>query len=106
MKIVSISFFEIFRFFLAKGIIFSFFKEGKIMKNATVCVFRLILLIVFCSFILFIAGCKGAQPGRTAAEVEQDRIRKKRIEGQQLREEIDKVLLTDKPSRLSDKRVP
>jgi hypothetical protein len=76
------------------------------MKNATVCVFRLILLIVFCSVILSLAGCEGAQPGRTAAEVEQGRIRKKRIEEEQLREDIDKVLLTDKPSRLSDKRVP
>jgi len=76
------------------------------MKNANVYVFRLILLIVFCWVILFWAGCEGAQPGRTAAEVEQARIRKSRIEEQQLREDIDKVLLTDKPSRLSDKRAP
>jgi hypothetical protein len=50
--------------------------------------------------------CPKPMPGETAAEVHRRHERINDIRKQQLRSDIDKFLLTDKPSELSDVRIP
>jgi hypothetical protein len=47
-----------------------------------------------------------AQLGETEAEAHRRHLRVSRINRQQLMDDIDKVLLLDKPSKLTDKRIP
>ena len=70
------------------------------------CVFsrKLILAMVLCAVIFHLAGC--AQPGETQAEGYRRHKRVSRINQQQMTEDIDKIMLWDKPTRLSDDRVP
>ena len=75
------------------------------MKKLTDSFCRVVLLSVICCIIFWLSGCKGPQPGETAAAVDQRRLRKSRIEQEQFRHDVDKLFLTDKPSTLSDKRV-
>jgi hypothetical protein len=58
-----------------------------------------------CISVLVLAGC-GGQPGETKAEVGRRHDRIVRLNGEMMRSDIDKVLLLDRPSRLSDKRLP
>jgi hypothetical protein len=46
------------------------------------------------------------QPGETAAEVNRDHARTLRINQQEMMADIDRTLGTDKPSKLTDKRLP
>ena len=71
------------------------------MRNAFVLT---ILGIVLCALVLLPCGC--AQPGETAADGHRRHLRKLRIDTQEMMRDIDKVLLTDKPSKLTDKRIP
>jgi hypothetical protein len=111
------------------------FDEGKMMKNAeevkysALCSWSFAFLSV--ALVFWVAGCgyvrKGgsavgrktaviwtagsdpeayAQLGETEAEGRRRHIRNKRINRQQLITDIDTVLLLDKPSKLSDKRMP
>ena len=75
------------------------------MKKLTDSFCRVMLLLVICCVIFWLSGCHGPQPGETTAEVDQRRLRKKRIEQEQYRQDVDRVFLNDKPSTLSDKRV-
>ena len=54
---------------------------------------------------VLIAGC-GEQPGETVAEGRRRHLRKDRIDQQSLRQDIDRVMLYEEPSPLTDKRFP
>ena len=77
------------------------FKEGKTMKNTLV---SMILGIILCMLVALTVGC--SQPGETEAEGRRRHIRNARINQQSMTEDIDKAMLYDKPSRLTDKRIP
>jgi hypothetical protein len=60
------------------------------------------MVLVFMPF-----GCGSfSQPGETAAEGRRRHDRVARINKQELMMDIDKFLLLDKPSKLTDKRIP
>lgn len=71
------------------------------MKRASISVVLTVLLI---TIIFSLSGC--TQPGETAAEGHQRHRRSLRVNQESLMGDIDRVLLNDKPSRLSDKRIP
>jgi hypothetical protein len=74
------------------------------LKNrAFVCSF---VIIMSCLSILFCGCTSYEQPGESAAE---GRIRHKRVlrvNQQEMMEDINKFLLLDEPSSLTDKRIP
>jgi hypothetical protein len=55
---------------------------------------------------LLLAGCATSQPGETAAEVHRRHGRAMRLNSQMMMSDIDKFLLLDKPSSLTDRRIP
>jgi hypothetical protein len=71
------------------------------MKKTSV---SMILGIILFALIFWLSGC--SQPGETTAEGHRRHIRNARINQQELNQDIDKALLFDKPSKLSDKRIP
>jgi len=71
------------------------------MKKTSV---SMILGIFLFALIFWLSGC--SQPGETTAEGNRRHIRNVRINQQELNQDVDKALLFDKPSKLSDKRVP
>lgn len=65
----------------------------------------LTLAIVVCTSVLLLGGCWG-HPGETAVEVNRRRARTVRLNHQMLRDDIEKALLLDQPSTLTDRRIP
>jgi hypothetical protein len=67
-----------------------------------------VILAVFLWVLVFLpCGCQSyEQPGETAAEGRRRHLRNERINRQQMMADIDKVMLFDRPSRLTDKRIP
>jgi len=61
-------------------------------------------MFVVLAFLPF--GCKTTQPGETGAEVNRRHDRVARINGEEFRSDLDKFLMLDKPSSLTDKRIP
>jgi hypothetical protein len=59
-----------------------------------------------CLLVTWLMGCNGSQPGETKAEVSRRHDRNLRLNSQMMKEDIDKTLMLDRPSRLTDKRVP
>ena len=59
-----------------------------------------------CVFVALLAGCSGRQPGETRAEVNRRHDRVLRLNGEMALSDLDKVLLLDRPSKLTDKRIP
>ncbi len=102
-------------------------RRGKVMKNTFVLT---ILGVILCALVFWLGGCgyvvkvdrfldnaatdvamigsdeEFAQPGETEAQGRRRHIRNARINQQELMEDVDKTLLVDKPSKLTDKRVP
>jgi len=78
------------------------------MKIATVCVYKVFLGIVLCALVFWLSGCGEvfAQPGETVAEGHRRHLRNLRLNQQELMEDIDMVMLFDKPSKLTEKRIP
>ena len=75
-------------------------KKGAMMRKA---IFGLILWVL----VLLPCGCRSwEQPGETAAEGRRRHDRVARVNHQEMMSDIDKVLLLDKPSTLTDKRIP
>ncbi len=56
--------------------------------------------------MLLLAGCTTRQPGETAAEVHRKHHRVGSLNSQMMMADIDKFLLLDKPSMLTDRRIP
>ncbi len=75
------------------------------MKSVSVC--KLILVIVLCALFLVPLGCRSyEQLGETAAEGRRRHKRIARINRQEMMEDLDMLMLLDKPSKLTDKRIP
>jgi len=73
------------------------------MKNAFA---SIVLGIVLCALAFWLGGCSVKQPGETTAEGQRRHLRNLRINQQELMQDIDKAMLFDKPSKLSEKRTP
>ena len=71
------------------------------MKKASV---LMILSIVLCALVFLLSGCQ--QPGETTAEGHRRHLRTLSINQQQMMQDIDRVMLTDQPTKLNDKRIP
>ena len=68
---------------------------------------KVILAIVLFVFVFLPCGCRSyEQPGETTAEGHRRHQRNLRINKQQMMADLDKLMLLDKPSRLTDKRIP
>lgn len=67
---------------------------------------KVILAVILCVFVLLPFGCACDQLGETAAEGRRRHIRNLRINRQEMMADIDRALLFDEPSRLTDKRIP
>jgi len=67
---------------------------------------RLFTLAAGLYVCLLLAGCATRQPGQTAAEVHRRHQRVGSLNSQMLMADIDKFLLLDKPSMLTDRRIP
>jgi hypothetical protein len=68
---------------------------------------KVIVAIVLIALLLLPCGCSSyEQPGETASEGRRRHLRNERINQGELMADIDKFMLTDKPSKLSDKRIP
>ncbi|UCC99034.1 MAG: hypothetical protein JSW66_03940 [Phycisphaerales bacterium] len=77
------------------------------MKGVSVFVCKAILVAVLWFSAFLPCGCSSyEQPGETAAEGRRRHQRVARINQQEMMADIDKALLLDRPSRLTDKRIP
>jgi len=75
------------------------------MKSVSVC--KVILVVVLCALFLVPLGCRSYdQLGETAAEGHRRHKRALRINRQEFMADVDMSMLLDKPSRLTDKRIP
>jgi len=83
------------------------FKKEEMMKSVSVFVCKVILAVVLFVFVFVPCGCRSyAQPGETAAEGRGRHQRNLRINRQEMMADLDKLMLLDKPSKLTDKRIP
>jgi hypothetical protein len=73
-------------------------------KGFSLCLFTFAVGLYLCALLL--AGCSTRQPGLTAAEVRRDHKRTMSLNTQMMMSDIDKFLLLDKPSMLTDRRIP
>jgi hypothetical protein len=71
------------------------------MKKTSV---SMILGIFLFALLFWLNGC--SQPGETTAEGSRRHDRNLRVNQQGLNQDLDKAFLFDKPSKLSDKRIP
>ncbi len=75
------------------------------MKSVSVC--KGILVVVLCALFLMPLGCMSSdQLGETAAEGHRRHKRALRINRQEMMADLDMLMLLDKPSKLTDKRIP
>jgi hypothetical protein len=65
---------------------------------------RLFAVVALCLLGMLLSGCP--QPGQTDREIARRRDRVLQLNNQILLSDVDRALLLDRPSRLSDKRVP
>ena len=59
-----------------------------------------------CISLSLLAGCSARQPGETRAEIDRRHQRALRLNNEMMLSDLDKVLMLDKPSGLTDKRLP
>jgi hypothetical protein len=78
--------------------------RGETMKSVIVC--KVILPVILLVFVFMHLGCSLSQPGETVSEGKRRHQRVARINQQLLMADIDTVLMLDKPSKLTDKRIP
>ena len=82
-------------------------KRKKMVKSIYFFVVTTILTIILFIFIFLLYGCRSyEQMGETAAEGRRRHQRVLRMNQQQLMADLDKFMLVDKPSKLTDKRIP
>ena len=75
------------------------------MKRVSVIVVKIILAIIL--FVFLPCSCRSyEQMGETAAEGDRRHERNRRIQQQQMMSDLDRFLHLDKPSKLTDKRIP
>jgi len=76
------------------------------MKSFAGLTTKLILALFLWILVFLPYGCSFSQPGETAAEGRRRHDRVARIDQQEMMADIDRVLMLDRPSRLTDKRIP
>ena len=77
------------------------------MKSVSISICTVILVVALLVLVFMPFGCSSfSQPGETAAEGHRRHQRVARINQQELMADIDTVLMTDQPSKLTDKRIP
>jgi hypothetical protein len=77
------------------------------VKSISFFVFKVVVAVIVFVFIFLPSGCSSyEQMGETAAEGRRRHQRNHRINQQQLMADLDKFFLIDKPSKLTDKRIP
>jgi hypothetical protein len=64
----------------------------------------LLLAVLLCAAIFWLGGCE--QPGETTAKGNRRHLRNLSINQQNLNADLDRALLFDKPSTLSERRIP
>ncbi len=75
------------------------------MKSVSVC--KVILVVVLCTLFLMPLGCMSFdQMGESEAEGRIRHSRTARINRQELMGDLDEFFLLDRPSKLTDKRIP
>jgi hypothetical protein len=68
---------------------------------------NLILAALGVILVVLVFACFGCgQLGETEAQGNRRHLRNLRINQQELMEDVDRTLLSDKPSKLTDKRIP
>ncbi|MHC4567210.1 MAG: hypothetical protein ACYTE3_15815 [Planctomycetota bacterium] len=68
---------------------------------------KVVIAIVLTALFLLPCGCSSyEQPGETAAEGRRRHLRNERLNQGELMADIDTFMLYDKPSKLTDKRIP
>mgnify|MGYP001566830425 CR=1 FL=1 len=66
-----------------------------------------LLVVVLLALVVMSTGCGlFNHPGKTAAEVNRDHVRMLKINQQELMADVDKSMLWDKPSTLTEKHLP
>jgi hypothetical protein len=67
-----------------------------------------LLVVVLVSLVVALAGCSGffGHPGQTAAEVHRDQMRSIKVNQNEMMSDIDRSLDLDRPSRLTERKVP
>ena len=76
------------------------------MKSVSVLVYKVMLAVILCALVFLAAGCSSGQLGETAAEGHRRHQRNLRLNRQEMTADMDSLLLLDKPSKLTDKRIP
>ena len=76
------------------------------MRNGSVYVCNLILVITLLLLVFIPFGCTFTQPGETLAEGHRRHLRTVRINEQEMMSDIDTALMLDRPSRLDNLSVP
>ena len=77
------------------------------VKSTSFLVVKVVLAVIIFVFVLLPSGCKSyEQMGETAAEGRRRHLRNQRLNQQQLMADLDTFWLVDKPSKLTDKRIP
>jgi hypothetical protein len=77
------------------------------MKSLSDFAGKLVFVFVLWVLVVLPCGCSSfAQPGETTAEGHRRHERVARINHKEMMSDIDSVLMLDKPSRLTDKRIP
>lgn len=69
-------------------------------------IYKVILVVILLTLALLPLACSSAQLGETAAEGRRRHQRILRVNQSELMSDIDKVLLFDQPSTLTDMRIP
>ena len=74
------------------------------MRSVSLC--KVVLAVILGAFALLPLACNTAQLGETEAEGNRRHRRVLRINQSEFMADLDRALLLDKPSRLTDKRIP
>ncbi|MGD2095578.1 MAG: hypothetical protein PVH77_11275 [Phycisphaerales bacterium] len=77
------------------------------MKSVSIC--KLIVVVILCALFFMPLGCSSSfydQMGESAAEGRRRHARTARINRQELMADLDEFFLLNKPSKLTDKRMP
>ena len=77
------------------------------MKSVSIYVCKVVLVVTSLILVFMPSGCSSfSQPGETAAEGHRRHLRTVRINQQEMMSDIDAALMLERPSRLTDKRIP
>ena len=66
----------------------------------------LTLAVAGCVSAILLSGCSWRHPGETRAEINRRHDRMLRLNSEMMLSDLDKALMLDRPSMLTDKRIP